>query len=134
MKGLIFVINGIEHLAIISKDTAKLKDWYMSMFGGDVVYDNGKGTYFLAFADKSMIEFIMSDLDNGTNELKTGGIRHIALSVGDKEFDELVEKLKADNVEVLTDVSVNPKGLKTFFFRDIDGNILHLIYRPEPLV
>lgn len=128
------MINGIEHLAIISKDTAKLKDWYISMFGGDVVYDNGKGTYFLAFADKSMIEFIMSDLDNGTNELKTGGIRHIALSVGDKEFDELVEKLKADNVEVLTDVSVNPKGLKTFFFRDIDGNILHLIYRPTPLV
>lgn len=128
------MINGIEHLAIISKDTAKLKDWYMSMFGGDVVYDNGKGTYFLAFADKSMIEFIMSDLENGTNELKTGGIRHIALSVGDKEFDELVAKLKADNVEVLTDVSVNPKGLKTFFFRDIDGNILHLIYRPEPLV
>ncbi len=128
------MINGIEHLAIISKDTAKLKDWYMSMFGGEVVYDNGKGTYFLAFSDKSMIEFIMSDLDNGTNELKTGGIRHIALSVGDSEFDELVAKLKADGVEVLTDVSVNPKGLKTFFFRDIDGNILHLIYRPTPLV
>lgn len=128
------MINGIEHLAIISKDTAKLKDWYMSMFGGEVVYDNGKGTYFIAFSDKSMIEFIMSDLDNGTNELKTGGIRHIALSVGDSEFDELVAKLKADGVEVLTDVSVNPKGLKTFFFRDIDGNILHLIYRPTPLV
>lgn len=128
------MINGIEHLAIISKDTAKLKDWYMSMFGGEVVYDNGKGTYFLAFSDKSMIEFIMSDLDNGTNELKTGGIRHIALSVGDSEFDELVAKLKTDGVEVLTDVSVNPKGLKTFFFRDIDGNILHLIYRPTPLV
>jgi catechol 2,3-dioxygenase-like lactoylglutathione lyase family enzyme len=128
------MINGMEHLAIISKDTLKLKDWYQSLFGGEVVYDNGKGTYFLAFPDKSMIEFIMSDLDNGTNELKTGGIRHIALGVGDSEFDELVAKLKSENVEVLTDVSVNPKGLKTFFFRDIDGNILHLIYRPTPLV
>lgn len=128
------MINGIEHLAIISKDTLKLKDWYQSMFGGEVVYDNGKGTYFLAFADKSMIEFIMSDLDNGTNELKTGGIRHIALGVSDDEFDTLVAKLKGENVEVLTDVSVSAKGIKTFFFRDIDGNILHLIYRPNPLV
>lgn len=128
------MVNGIEHLAIISKDTSKLKDWYLDMFGGQIVYDNGKGTYFLAFSDKSMIEFIMSDIAHADNELKTGGIRHIALGVDSDEFDILVDKLKKDNVEVLTDVAVNANGLKTFFFRDIDGNILHLIYRPTPLV
>ncbi|MCX7715089.1 MAG: VOC family protein [Clostridia bacterium] len=128
------MVKGIEHIAIISKDTARIKDWYLEMFGGKIVYDNGKGTFFLAFEDGSMIEFIMSDLSNGENDLKTGGIRHIALSVGNSEFDELVQKLKLANVEVLTDVAINPSGLKTFFFRDIDGNILHLIYRPNPLV
>jgi glyoxylase I family protein len=128
------VVSGMEHLAIISQDTAKLKDWYLDMFGGKVVYDNGKGTYFLAFPDGSMIEFIMSDQKNGENELKTGGIRHIALAVGDSEFDAQVKQLKDANVEVLTDVSVSAKGIKTFFFCDIDGNILHLIYRPTPLV
>lgn len=128
------MVSGMEHLAIISKDTAKLKDWYLDMFGGKVVYDNGKGTYFLAFPDGSMIEFIMSDQKNGKNELKTGGIRHIALAVGDNEFDAQVKQLKDANVEVLTDVSVSAKGIKTFFFRDIDGNILHLIYRPTSLV
>lgn len=128
------MVQGMEHLAVISKDTEKLKNWYLEMFGGEIVYDNGKGTYFLAFPDKSMIEFILSDLQHSTNELKTGGIRHIALGVDSDEFDSLAEKLKKDGVEVLTDVSVSPKGIKTFFFRDIDGNILHLIYRPQPLV
>ena len=52
------MVNGIEHVAVVSKDTAALKDWYMEMYGGRVVYDNGKGTYFLQFADGSMIEFV----------------------------------------------------------------------------
>ncbi len=129
------MIKGMEHIAIVSKNTAALKDWYLKMFGGKIVYDNGKGTFFLAFEDKSMIEFIMSDSDASLpNETSTCGIRHIALAVGDKEFDASVEKLKAENVSVVTDVKISANGIKTFFFRDIDGNILHLIYRPNPLV
>ncbi len=34
------MVNGIEHVAVVSKDTAALKDWYMEMYGGRVVYDN----------------------------------------------------------------------------------------------
>jgi len=128
------MVIGMEHLAVISKDTDRIKDWYQKMFGGEVVYDNKKGTYFLAFTDKSMIEFIKSDLDHISDELKSGGIRHIALGVSKEEFDPTVEKLRAENVEVLTEVSESASGIKTFFFRDIDGNILHLIYRPNPLV
>ena len=44
-----------------------------------------------------------------------------------------IEKLKKEAVEVVTDVSVSSKGIKTFFFKDIEGNIFHLIYRPEAL-
>lgn len=128
------MITGIEHIAILSKDTDKIKDWYQKLFGGDVVYDNKKGTYFLAFPDKSMIEFVKSDIENGENELKTGGIRHIAFSVSDDNFDALVENIKNENAEIITDVVVSSSNVKTFFFRDIDGNIIHLICRPSPLV
>ena len=39
--------NAVSDLSLIhiSKNTAALKDWYMEMYGGRVVYDNGKGTY-----------------------------------------------------------------------------------------
>ena len=107
------MVNGIEHVAVVSKDTAALKDWYMEMYGGRVVYDNGKGTYFLQFADGSMIEFVTA--------------------TDDKTAD--VAKLKADErVEEVHDVSENAKGLKTYWYRDIEGNFSHLIYRPEPLM
>jgi catechol 2,3-dioxygenase-like lactoylglutathione lyase family enzyme len=124
---------GIEHLAIIAKDTKKLTDWYTKMFDTEVVYDNGKGTIFLAFSDKSMIEFIPAEEEGTTNpNPKRAGVRHIAISVD--EFDESVAKLKEAGVEVLTDAATSAKGISTFFFRDIEGNVLHLIKRPTPLV
>lgn len=126
---------GIEHLAILAKDTFALKEWYLQAFGGKTVYDNGKGTYFIAFDDGSMIEFITAGEDTPEYGTKAAGIRHIAISVTEAEFDGTVKKLKADaKVAELTDVATGSNGVKTYFFRDPDGNILHLIYRPAPLV
>ena len=127
-------ILGIEHVAVVSYDTAALKDWYMEMFGGKVVYDNGKGTYFLQFADGSMIEFVSAQADKPEDAEKSAGIRHIAFGVSSEAFDEIVPKLKADDrVTEVHDVSENAKGLKTYWYRDIEGNFCHLIYRPTPL-
>ena len=129
------MVQGIEHIGIVSKDTAALKDWYLKMFGGEIVYDNGKGTYFLAFPNGDMIEFVSAEEDRPAEIERTAGLRHIALAVDSQSFDELVPMLKADErVEEVHDVSENAKGLKTYWFKDIDGNFMHLIYRPEPLV
>ena len=127
------MITGIEHIAVCARDTAALKDWYVKMFDFKVVYDNGKGTYFVAAPDGSMIEIMAADKDMGKNEPNDSGVRHFALSVTDDGFDKMVEKLKAEGVEVVTDVK-EKNGVKTFFFRDIEGNIFHLIYRPQSLV
>ena len=117
------MVNGIEHVAVVSKNTAALKDWYMEMYGGRVVYDNGKGTYFLQFADGSMIEFVTATDDKTADVEKQAGIRHLAFSVTPAAFDEIVAKLKADErVEEVHDVSENAKGLKTYWYRDIEGN------------
>ena len=129
------MVQGIEHIGIVSKDTAALKDWYLKTFGGEIVYDNGKGTYFLAFPNGDMIEFVSAEENRPAEIERTAGLRHIALAVDSQSFDELVPMLKTDErVEEVHDVSENAKGLKTYWFRDIDGNFMHLIYRPEPLV
>ena len=126
------MITGIEHIAIFAKDTKALSDWYVNMFDGKIVYDNGKGTYFVAFSDKSMIEFCSAVSENVPTELEVPGVRHIALAVDN--FDEAVAKAKAAGVEILKDASVGSNGIGTMFFRDPEGNILHYIARPNPLV
>lgn len=126
------MITGIEHVAIFAKDTKTLSDWYVNMFDGKIVYDNGKGTYFVAFSDKSMIEFCVASTENTPTETSVAGVRHIALSVDD--FDGAVKKVKQSGAEIITDASVNANGIGTMFFRDPEGNILHFISRPQPLV
>lgn len=127
------MITGIEHIAIYAKDTKSLSDWYVNMFDGEIVYDNGKGTYFVAFQDKSMIEFCKNaEENNELTSLERPGIRHIALSVDN--FEKAVSKVKNAGVEILKDAVVTEKGIGTMFFRDPEGNILHFISRVTPLI
>lgn len=127
------MVTGIEHIAIYAKDTKTLSDWYVNMFDGEIVYDNGKGTYFVAFKDKTMIEFCKNDaVANEITDLTVPGIRHIALSTDD--IDAAAEAVRKSGVEILKDVAVSDKGIGTMFFRDPEGNILHFISRPKPLI
>ena len=129
------MIKGIEHVGIVAKDSKTLTDWYVKTFGTKIVYDNGKGTYFVAFESGDMFEVMSAETERGENEERTEGIRHIALTVDKDDFDSVVAVLKADGgVEEVHDVSENAKGIKTYWFRDIEGNFMHLIYRPTPLV
>ncbi|MBQ4145919.1 MAG: VOC family protein [Clostridia bacterium] len=124
---------GIEHIGIFSDNTEALRDWYIEMFGWTVVYDNGKGTYFLKADDGSMVELCKTDLDGGKHDMKATGLRHLAISVSVDDFNALAEKLNNAGVKVLTPANVNDKGIGTMFFEDLDGNVLHLIARPTAL-
>jgi glyoxylase I family protein len=131
LQGGIYMITGIEHVAICARNTTTLKDWYIKTFDFKQVFDNGKGTYFLKAPNGAMIEFISLLKDTGFFEEKDSGIRHLALAVDN--FEEMVDKLTVENVDVLSAPVVLATGVKVFFFRDPEGNILHLISRPEPL-
>lgn len=127
------MVTGIEHVGIYAEDTKALAQWYIDMFGCTIAYENPKsGTYFVAFADKSMIEICKCDNADTAPQLKDPGIRHIALTVTD--FDSVVAKLKGADTEIVADEVTSSSGVKTIFFRDAAGNILHLISRPAPLI
>jgi len=127
------MITGIEHIAIYANDSKKLTDWYVENLNAKVVFQNDAGVYFIAFSDKSMIEICPNANENNIpTELTVPGLRHIALAVDD--FDATVEAIKKLDVEIVEDVVKFPNGVGTLFFRDIEGNILHLIGRKTPLI
>ena len=127
------MITGIEHIGLYAKDTKKLADWYVENMNAKIVFTNDSGVYFIAFSDKSMIEICKNeDEANIPTEMTVPGLRHIALNVDD--FESTVASIKAAGVEILTEPVTLPNGVSTMFFRDIEGNILHLISRKTPLV
>ena len=131
------MVTGIEHVGIAAKDTVALTEWYKRMFGVEVVYDNKKTppTYFVKFSSGDMIEIYPGDECGGAHEKgnKTGGIRHIALGLSFDDFDAVADAVLKEGAPIVTPVSKTDAGVATLFFRDPEGNILHLIARKKPL-
>ncbi|MDF2522458.1 MAG: hypothetical protein K0R31_99 [Clostridiales bacterium] len=125
------MIKGIEHVAIYAKNTETIKDWYVKLFGFKVVSDNGEGIYFIMAPDGAMIEIIPTIEDGGVLSEKVSGLRHIAFYVDN--FEEEVEKIKRQDIEVVSGPTITPTGNKLFFFRDPEGNIVQFINRLNPL-
>lgn len=125
------MIKGIEHVGLLARNTEYLKEWYVRVFGFRLVLDNGKETFFIMAPDKSMIELIKTNEEGGILGPKISGFRHLAFTVD--EFDETVDKLKHEKIEIISEPKTSQDGTKIFFFRDPEGNILQLINRPNVL-
>lgn len=124
------MVQGIEHTAIASPDTERLARWYVDALGFSINYQSpSSGTFFVKAPNGSMLEIIRSDGDRAQQTMKSPGIRHLALTVTD--FDSVLGRLREREVVFLGEPS-NAKGVRTVFFTDPDGNILHLIQREQP--
>ena len=126
------MVKGIEHAAIASPAPGRLAQWYVECLGFTINYQSKNSTtVFVKAADGSMIEIIEAErAADGAAGMKDPGLRHLALTVED--FDAEYERLKSHDVQFLSEAS-KKGGVATVFFRDPDGNILHLLQREKPL-
>jgi|SRR5277367_154715 len=123
------MFNGLEHTAIASPDPKKLAEWYVEKLGFRINFEYA-GNYFVKAPDGNMLEIIPGEGGAQRAELKTPGIRHIAIAVND--FDAAHSVIKAKGVKFLTE-PYTTQGNRLVFFEDGDGNFLHLIQREKPL-
>ena len=126
------MIHGIEHTAIASPDPERLARWYVDHLGFVVNYHSPSSkTTFVKAANGSMIAMILAnDSARGSNAMRDAGIRHLAIAVED--FETEYQRLKRAGVEFVSEPETS-KGNRVVFFRDGDGNYLHLIERQVPL-
>jgi len=129
------LLKGIEHIGIVARDPDALRQWYVTTLGFNlIVSDDGHGTAFVLTSDgRSVLEFTQCKRDRGVLPYNAPGLRHIAIAVAPEDADRAARLLKADRVEVLEDYQKLPNGQHLFYFRDPEGNVLHLIARTQPL-
>lgn len=123
------MFRGIEHFAIASPDPKNLADWYTSNLEFRLVFEYG-GNYFVQAKNGGLIEIIPAEGARGENGMRTPGMRHIAVLVED--FDAAFGHLKARGIQFAGEPYTN-QGNRLVFFKDADGNLLHLIERERPL-
>lgn len=122
----------VEHIGLAARDTAALKDWYVRVLGARAVFNDGKSppAFLLEVPGGLMIEIYPGEtsLDTTANN-KLAGWRHLAVRVGSIEStrDELTRR------GVAFEQPIKPAGGggRVLFFKDGEGNLLHLVERPE---
>lgn len=120
---------GIEHFAIASPNPQKLAEWYAAHLGFHINYEYA-GNYFVKAANGAMIEIIPAKGERGECTRQTPGMRHIAIAVDD--FDAAQAALKSKGIAFDGEPYAN-EGNRLVFFKDPDGNLIHLIARERPL-
>jgi len=123
------MFTGIEHFAIASPNPKRLADWYVANLEFEITFEYA-GNYFIEAANGGLIEIIPAEGDGGHSGMRTPGLRHIAISVAD--FDGAHEQLKTQGVTFAVE-PYETQGNRLLFFRDADGNLIHLIQRSNAL-
>ena len=123
------MFKGIEHFAIASPDPRQLADFYVNYLEFAITYEYA-GNYFIEAKNGALIEIIPAEGERPENQMRTPGLRHVALAVDD--FDAAYSKLKEQGARFEGEPYEN-QGNRLVFFRDPDGNLLHLIQREKPL-
>lgn len=124
----------LEHAGICAKDTKALMNWYVSLFGFKVVYNNSKErpTFILSSGSHSMIEIYPMENEARTKGNKDQGLRHLAFGTDNIEME--YQKLLDKKVEIIQELKTSSSGVKVVFFRDLEGNIIHFVQRPVKLI
>lgn len=122
----------LEHMGLAARDTSVLAEWYQRALGLRLIKKTTEEppAYFLQEPGGMILEIVPAK--DGREESPTRftpGWRHAALLTDD--FQQTYDRLEAAGV-VFEPVIVNGKD-RVAFFRDPEGNLLHIIERGQPL-
>jgi len=123
----------VEHIAIPAANPANLKSWYENVLGAKPVWTNGQNPLTCLIALGSVwFELYQSEAalaERGNNKL--AGFRHLALRV--PCLEEAKAELEKRGVNFTEEIRPAAGGGKVLFFADAEGNLLHLVERPQDL-
>ncbi len=122
----------VEHIGLAARDTGALKEWYARVLGAREVFTDGKTppAYLLNLNGGLLIEIYPADSSRAeTGDNRLAGWRHLALRVG--SIESARDALRRSGVAFEEPIKPAGGGGRVLFFRDGEGNLLHLVERSE---
>lgn len=118
-------VTGTHHVALVTNDLARLRDFYVNTLGLPQVGAFPGGRIIFIDAGSTTIEMITRE---GWTNSDAGNWQHLAFEVAsvDDAYAELTGKGIAFHVEPKDVPSEENPACRVAFFRDPDGNILEL--------
>ena len=121
----------VEHFGLAARNTTALKDWYVNVLGGKVIFadESSPPTFFVRLPGGAMFEIYPANSSvKETSDNKLAGLRHIALRVD--SIESAKAQLESRGVKFTETIKPAGGGGHVLFFQDCEGNLLHLVERP----
>ena len=124
--------TSIEHIGLCAQDPLALARWYVDVLGFRVVHEvPDSRVAFVRAPGGGMLE-IFPAAEQGNPEAKFHpGLRHLAFAVED--CASAVQELRARGVHLPDEEIIQNPAHVVAFFRDPEGNLIHLVERHWPL-
>jgi len=123
----------IEHIGVPGAETVALKNWYERVLEARVIWDNGQQppTFIIALAGGAWLEIYPANAaqNAGRSDNQLAGFRHVALRVD--SMDAAKAELERRGVNFTEKIRPAAGGGRILFFADGEGNLLHLVERPQ---
>src|SRR5512141_1262411 len=121
----------LEHIGLPANDPVALKDWYLRMLGAEVVFANNQSRAFLlALPGGGMVEIYRGNSSvPQTADNRLNGWRHLALRAD--SIAAARSELEARGLKFTNGIKPAAGGGSVLFFQDPEGNLLHLVERPD---
>jgi glyoxylase I family protein len=117
-----------EHFGLPARQPAILADWYVAVLGAEIVFAEPPA-FLIRLPGGLLLEIYAATGEvAGTADNGVAGWRHLALRVDSIEAARAVLEPRG----VRFDAAIKPAGGggRVLFFRDAEGNLLHLVERP----
>jgi glyoxylase I family protein len=125
------MIFSLEHLGLAARNTPALRDWYINTLSAELLFSNNENppAFLLRLPGGAVLEIYPAheQLDATANN-RLAGWRHIALRVDSIEASRA--KLESRGVRFEEQPKPAGGGGRVLFFKDEEGNLLHLVERP----
>jgi glyoxylase I family protein len=122
----------LEHIALPAQNPAALRDWYVEKLGAECLMPNpGTLPYFIKLPGTTTTfeVYAATGSNAATEDNGLAGWRHLALRVDSIESTR--KELAARGVVFDANTKPAAGGGNVLFFKDGEGNLLHLVERPE---
>jgi glyoxylase I family protein len=122
----------LEHIALPARNVAALRDWYIAKLGAACIAPNGaEPPYFIKLPGTTTTfeVYAATSAHPRTEDNGLAGWRHLALRVDSIEAAR--KELEARGVTFMDPIKPAAGGGRVLFFKDSEGNLLHLVDRPK---
>ena len=125
----------VEHIGLPARDAAALRDWYVTTLGAVCIAPNGDEPPFFIRLPGSIAMFEIYAATGHNAVVEDNGLagwRHLALRV--HSIEAARKEWEARGVVFMDPLKPAAGGGRILFFKDGEGNLLHLVERPADSV